>query len=185
MLEDKLKESLKKINKDNFKNNFFIQEIKTPIGTIIAIADNEYLYTCCHIKDSKIQSIEKLLKAYSARLSFQKNNILEKVKFELDQYFSKKLKKFSIPIKLTGTEFQKQVWQELLKIPYGKTISYQQEAINIGKPTAFRAVANANGKNLLPIIIPCHRVINANGKLGGYTGGLEKKVLLLRLESMS
>ncbi|ASG67464.1 hypothetical protein fh0823_00640 [Francisella halioticida] len=92
------------------------------------------------------------------------------------------MKNFSIPLKLTGTEFQKQVWQELLNIPYGETISYQQEAINIGKPTAFRAVANANGKNLLPIIIPCHRVINANGKLGGYTGGLEKKKLLLKLE---
>ncbi|MED7788195.1 methylated-DNA--[protein]-cysteine S-methyltransferase [Francisella sp. 19X1-34] len=185
MLENQLKEQLIKINKDNFKNSFSIQEIKTPIGTIIAIADDEYLYTCCHIKDSKIQSIEKLLKIYSAKLSFQKNNILEKTEFELDQYFNKKLKKFSIPLKLTGTEFQKQVWQELLKIPYGKTISYQQEAVNIGKPTAFRAVANANGKNLLPIIIPCHRVINTNGKLGGYTGGLDKKIFLLELEQIN
>ncbi|MED7819671.1 MULTISPECIES: methylated-DNA--[protein]-cysteine S-methyltransferase [unclassified Francisella] len=183
MLEDIQKNKLLKINNDNYKNSFFIQEISTPIGTIIAIADDEYLYTCCHIKDSKIQSIEKLLKTYSAKLTFQKNNILEKTKLELDKYFNKKLQNFSIPLKLTGTEFQKKVWQELLKIPYGKTISYQQEAINIGKPTTFRAVANANGKNLFPIVIPCHRVINTNGKLGGYTGGLEKKEFLLRLES--
>ena len=182
MLKDTQKNHLALINKDDYKSSFSAQEIGTPIGTIIAIADNKYLYTCCHIKDSKLQSIEKLLKTYSAKLTFQKNNILEKTKFELGQYFNKSLEKFSIPLKLTGTEFQKHVWQELLKIPYGKTISYQQEAINIGKPTAFRAVANANGKNLLPIIIPCHRVINANGKLGGYTGGLEKKEFLLTLE---
>lgn len=102
---------------------------------------------------------------------------------QLGRYFKRELRDFSIQVQLTGTSFQKQVWQQLIKIPYGETISYLEEAREIGKPTAFRAVANANGKNLLPIIIPCHRVINTNGKLGGYTGGLDKKEFLLNLES--
>ncbi|MBR7539075.1 methylated-DNA--[protein]-cysteine S-methyltransferase, partial [Mycobacterium tuberculosis] len=87
---------------------------------------------------------------------------------------------FDMPIALyTGTPFQQTVWEALLKIPYGKTISYAQLANHIGQPTACRAVANANGKNPISLIIPCHRVIASDGKLGGYTGGIEIKQTLL------
>ncbi|MDN5079658.1 methylated-DNA--[protein]-cysteine S-methyltransferase [Aliarcobacter butzleri] len=81
-----------------------------------------------------------------------------------------------------GTPFQIKVWETLLKIPYGKTISYKEEAKMIENEKAFRAVANANGKNNLSIIVPCHRVISNNGEIGGYTGGVEKKEFLLKLE---
>lgn len=173
---------LSSINKDSYKNIFYAEEIQTPITSMIAIADSNHLYACIFEGDSTITTIEKLLKSYSAKIIFENNKIIQLTKSQLDKYFNKELKNFSIPLKLTGTEFQKQVWQELCKIPYGKTISYLEESKNIGKPTAFRAVANANGKNLFSIIIPCHRVIASNGKLGGYTGGLDKKKYLLKLE---
>ena len=83
-----------------------------------------------------------------------------------------------------GTPFQQKVWASLQKIPYGKTISYAKLADNIDQPTAFRAVANANGKNPFSIIVPCHRVISSDGKLGGYTGGVDKKVYLLAIEGV-
>ncbi|APD51003.1 methylated-DNA--[protein]-cysteine S-methyltransferase [Francisella hispaniensis] len=183
MLKETHQIYLAAINKENYKTVFYAEEIKTPIGNLIAIADDNYLYACFFISDLNIYSIEKLLKAYNAKISFKTNDITNQTRNQLDKYFKKELKTFSIPLKLTGTDFQKQVWHELIKMPYGKTTSYLEEATNIGKPTAFRAVANANGKNLLPIIIPCHRVINTNGKLGGYTGGLDKKEFLLKLES--
>ena len=113
----------------------------------------------------------------------EEKEIMDSVESELKEYYLGKRKEFSIPLILIGTDFQKKVWKELLQIPYGKTISYLQEANNINKPKAFRAVANANGKNKISIIIPCHRVIANNGTLGGYGGGLDKKQYLLNLES--
>jgi AraC family transcriptional regulator of adaptative response/methylated-DNA-[protein]-cysteine methyltransferase len=97
-------------------------------------------------------------------------------------YFQGKLKEFKTPIALNGTPFQKQVWEELLKIPYGQTISYKDLAIAVGNPRGCRAVAQANGANNLAVIIPCHRVINHNGRIGGYGGGLDRKKWLLDLE---
>ncbi|ABO46648.1 methylated-DNA--[protein]-cysteine S-methyltransferase [Francisella tularensis] len=182
MLKETHQIYLAAINKKSYKTVFYAQEIQTPIGNLIAVADDDYLYACFFISDSNIYSIEKLLKIYNAKISFNADNITNQTKDQLNKYFKRELKSFSVPLRLTGTDFQKQVWRELIKIPYGETISYRKEATNIGKPTAFRAVANANGKNLLPIIIPCHRVINTNGKLGGYTGGLYKKEFLLNLE---
>jgi methylated-DNA-[protein]-cysteine S-methyltransferase len=165
------------------QNIFYKQEISTPLGVLTAIADDNYLYACFFDNELSNDSIAKLTKTYCAKIKHQTNPVIKKTAFELDSYFNNKLQNFTLPLKLTGTIFQKRVWQELLKIPYGKTISYLQEAKNIGKPTAFRAVANANGRNLLPIIIPCHRVISSNGKIGGYTGGLDKKKYLLNLEN--
>ena len=104
---------------------------------------------------------------------------------QLDEYFRGERRHFSIPMESEGTYFQKKVWEEMTKIPYGKTVSYGELAANIGNPRAVRAVANACGVNPLPILVPCHRVIAANGKIGGYTGGLDKKVFLLKLESHS
>lgn len=103
---------------------------------------------------------------------------------ELDEYFDGKRTSFGIPLDLShGTPFQQQVWQALLSIPYGQTISYATLAKQIGKPTAFRACANANGKNPISLIIPCHRVIASDGGLGGYTGGIKIKQTLLAFES--
>jgi methylated-DNA-[protein]-cysteine S-methyltransferase len=108
----------------------------------------------------------------------------ESVVKQLNLYFSGKLKKFTCKLDLSyGTPFQQSVWRQLSTIPFGKTQSYRTLAQAIGHPQAFRAVGNANGKNPLPLIIPCHRVIRENGELGGYTGGLSIKRFLLDLES--
>ncbi|MBP2280830.1 methylated-DNA-[protein]-cysteine S-methyltransferase [Psychrobacter sp. PL19] len=105
---------------------------------------------------------------------------------QLQQYLQGTRRSFDLPIDTTlGTEFQQKVWRALQKIPYGQTISYAKLADNIGQPTAFRAVANANGKNPFSVTIPCHRVIASDGKLGGYTGGLDKKEYLLALEGIT
>jgi O-6-methylguanine DNA methyltransferase len=101
---------------------------------------------------------------------------------QLKEYFNLKRKKFYVPLDIEGTEFQKKVWNALQKIPYGKTATYKDIAEAIGNVKAVRAVGRANGKNPLPIIIPCHRVIEHSGKLGGYSGGLGIKEKLLELE---
>jgi methylated-DNA-[protein]-cysteine S-methyltransferase len=101
---------------------------------------------------------------------------------QLKEYFKRERKEFNLKLEIIGTEFQKRVWKELLNIPYGQTITYNQLAINLGDKKAIRAAAAANGANPLPIVIPCHRVIGSNGNLVGYGGGLEVKQKLLELE---
>ncbi len=106
----------------------------------------------------------------------------QKLKEELEQYFSGNLKNFTIKTLVDGTTFQNKVWHGLLTIPYGKTISYKEQSEFIGCKSSFRAVANANGKNKIAIIAPCHRVIRNNGNLGGYAGGTNRKQWLLEHE---
>ncbi len=101
---------------------------------------------------------------------------------QLAEYFAGERVEFDLPLKLAGTPFQQRVWQELTQIPCGATISYAQLAERVGKPTATRAVGHANGRNPISIIVPCHRVIGANGKLTGYGGGVDKKQWLLDWE---
>lgn len=101
---------------------------------------------------------------------------------QLREYFNRKRRRFELPLEIIGTDFQKRVWNELLKIPYGETISYKDLAIRLGNLKTIRAAAKANGANPLPIIIPCHRVIGSDGKLVGYGGGLDVKEKLLQLE---
>lgn len=101
---------------------------------------------------------------------------------QLDSYFAGKLRAFDLPLAPEGTDFQRRVWDALLKIPYGVTRSYGQQAAAIGSPKAVRAVGLANGRNPIAIIIPCHRVIGSNGSLTGYGGGMPRKQLLLDLE---
>lgn len=108
--------------------------------------------------------------------------LLEEAKRQLLQYFAKERKEFDLPLNPRGTPFQMQVWQALQQIPYGHAISYKELAHHVQNPKGCRAVGGANGKNPIPIIIPCHRVIAANGKLGGFALGLERKQLLLDLE---
>ncbi len=101
---------------------------------------------------------------------------------QLEEYFKRKRKEFDIPLDIEGSDFQIKVWNELLNIPYGKTISYKQLSKRLGNPKLLRAVGKANSSNPVAIVIPCHRVINTNGDLGGYAGGLEIKEKLLELE---
>jgi methylated-DNA-[protein]-cysteine S-methyltransferase len=104
------------------------------------------------------------------------------IRQQLAEYFAGERQQFDVPLKLAGTPFQRRVWQELVRIPFGRTISYAELARRVGKPTASRAVGHANGRNPISILVPCHRVIGANGKLTGYAGGLDKKEWLLAWE---
>ena len=106
------------------------------------------------------------------------------VRKQLDDYFAGRRTSFDLPLHMRGTPFQKQVWRQLQKIPYGETISYAELARRVGKPGAARAVGSANGANPVAVIVPCHRVIAADGTLGGYGGGLSRKEKLLALEGV-
>lgn len=111
-----------------------------------------------------------------------RGEVLLRAEIEISEYLAGKRKVFTLPLELKGSEFQRIVWRELEKIPYGQTISYGELARRVGKIGAARAVGSANGKNPICLIVPCHRVIAANGGFGGYSGGLEKKKFLLELE---
>ena len=102
---------------------------------------------------------------------------------QLTRYFAGELHEFTLPLDLRGTDFQRRVWQALCEIPYGRTISYKELAARVGSPQGFRAAGSANGKNPVPIVVPCHRVIESGGGLGGFGGGLAYKRRLLDLES--
>jgi methylated-DNA-[protein]-cysteine S-methyltransferase len=109
--------------------------------------------------------------------------LIESVKKELAKYFSGQLVDFNaLPLDLQGTPFQQKVWRELRRIPRGRTVSYKELARRAGSPQAYRAAGQANGRNPVPIIVPCHRVISADGSLGGYSSGLDKKRWLLQHE---
>lgn len=112
----------------------------------------------------------------------QPNRLSEEAAFQLKAYFEEKLQKFDLPLKLHGTDFQSNVWKHLQDIPFGKTMSYGQLATQMGDPNYVRAVGAANGKNPIAIVVPCHRVIGANGSLVGYAGGLQRKQWLLNFE---
>lgn len=101
---------------------------------------------------------------------------------QLEEYFSRRRQTFQLPLKSVGSDFQQKVWDQLDQIPYGTVISYRELADRVGVPQGFQAVGQANGRNPFPILVPCHRVIAANGTLGGYSGGVERKRFLLRLE---
>ena len=107
----------------------------------------------------------------------------EKAQLQLDGFFAGIRRCFDVPLLFAGTTFQETVWSELLKIPFGTTVSYAELAKRIGMPTAYRAVANANGANPMSIFVPCHRVVGSNGSLGGYGGGIVAKKMLLDLEA--
>ena len=138
----------------------------TPIGPLLLLASDEGLHTI-HFHER------------SARGDRQ----LDDVRRQLDEYFAGKRKTFDVRLAPSGTDFQLAVWRALQSIPYGETRSYSQIANRIGRPSAVRAVGAANGANPIPIIVPCHRVIGANGSLTGFGGGLPTKRFLLDLEA--
>ena len=144
--------------------------IKTPIGDICILEEND-----------KIIGLTLDNEKYCYK---EKNTeILNETEKQLNEYFCGKRKNFNVPINPKGTEFQKQVWNELLKIPYGQTVTYKRIAQKIEKPNASRAVGMVNHNNPIAIIVPCHRVVGSNNKLVGYAFGLEKKQFLLDLEN--
>ena len=143
--------------------------IKTPIGNMLAVSDGQALH-----------SLEFTEEATPAST---KDALLLSLKKELDEYFDGKRREFAVPLAPVGTPFQTNVWHTLEQIPYGETVSYAKESEMLGRPSAVRAVASANGKNPIAILIPCHRVIASNGGIGGYNGGIWRKEFLLELEA--
>ena len=111
--------------------------------------------------------------------------VVRRTVMELDEYFAGRRRVFTVPVVFTGSEFQCRVWEELMRIPYGTTVSYAEVARRIGNPRAVRAVAGANATNPISILVPCHRVIGSDGRLTGYGGGLDAKRVLLGLEGWS
>ena len=143
---------------------------KTPIGTAKIVGDN-----------SGIQSISVLENDVNTSITIPE--CLQKCVSQLDEYFSGSLKEFSLKLNPQGTEFQKKVWNELLEINFGKSRTYLEQSKSFGDPKAIRAVASANGKNPIMIVIPCHRVIGSDGSLTGYASGIWRKKWLLEHES--
>lgn len=154
--------------------------IETPVGPMRAVADAHHLYLLEFFERLElVPGVERLKSRLKSSISFGTTAPLESISRELKAYFNGSLDEFFTPIKTFGTEFQKGVWNALQDIPRGGTLSYAGLALAINKPTACRAVARANSTNQLAILIPCHRVINSDGGLGGYAGGVHRKAWLL------
>lgn len=165
------------------KRSIAIQYFKSPFGDLI-LGDFERQLVLCDWQYRKMrdQIDRRLQTALDAVYVERETTIIQLAKKQLDEYFIKQRQSFDLKTLTIGTDFQKQVWQALTNIPYGKTASYLELSKNIGNSSAIRAVASANGANALSIIIPCHRIIGSDGKLVGYAGGLAAKKKLLQLE---
>jgi AraC family transcriptional regulator of adaptative response/methylated-DNA-[protein]-cysteine methyltransferase len=160
-----------------------LTRLLTPLGPMIAGATDSGL---CLLEFSDRRMLEVQLERISRLFPYAvapgRNAVLEQTEEELRRYFDGDLRAFGVPLALDGTEFQRAVWEILRTIPYGTTRSYAEQAVAIGRPSAVRAVARANGDNRIAIIVPCHRVVGSDGKLTGYGGGLWRKRYLLELE---
>lgn len=143
----------------------------TPVGKIGIAEENQ------KITEIFFADVEGTLKEQG-----EETSILQEASKQLQEYFCGERKEFDLPLEVVGTDFQKRVWQALQKIPYGETCSYKDIAVAVDSPKGFRAVGMANHVNQIPIVIPCHRVIGANGKMVGFGSGIEYKVRLLELE---
>jgi AraC family transcriptional regulator of adaptative response/methylated-DNA-[protein]-cysteine methyltransferase len=156
---------------------------ESPLGPLVAGANSKAICLLEFTDPRRLEGQFSILqKRFECAIMPGENEHLLRLKSELEQYFSRKRTSFSLPLLYPGTPFQTKVWTELLKIPYGETISYEELSLRIGSPGAQRAVGHANGQNRISILIPCHRVVNKNGALGGYGGGLWRKKWLLQLE---
>lgn len=157
----------------------------TPIGEMLAAVSPKGLCRLClpgENRDTFFDWADK--KFHGAEVKESGSHIIEIVKGQLDGYFKGERKTFAVELDLKGTVFQRNVWHTLLRIPYGTTISYKEVAAAAGNPAAVRAVGQANNKNPVPIIVPCHRVVGSNKRLVGYGGGLDIKIKLLELEGI-
>jgi methylated-DNA-[protein]-cysteine S-methyltransferase len=152
--------------------------MKSKIGPLYLVASKEGLQGV-YFNKQRIKSVRKL------GPSKPEEKILSDTVRQVEEYFAGQRKRFDLAFDLSGTAFQKHVWRELFKIPFGRTVSYKEIAQRIKNPKAVRAVGSANGKNPVCIIIPCHRVIAADGSIGGYSGGIHIKQKLLKLEGVN
>ncbi|MEX2444035.1 MAG: methylated-DNA--[protein]-cysteine S-methyltransferase [Alkalispirochaeta sp.] len=160
-----------------------LTHLETPLGPMLAGATAEGL---CLLEFTDRRMLETQLNTVLRRLDavylYGDNDVLRWVGSELRAYFDGTLQHFTVPLVMPGTPFQQQVWEHLRTIPYGATRSYAQQALATGRPTAVRAVAAANGRNRIAIVVPCHRVIGSDGTLTGYGGGIARKEWLLNHE---
>ena len=167
-------------------NTITLKKIDTGIGSFIAgVFENKL----CLFDFEDRRYIHKILnkksKQFDANIEYGDDPLFSQLETEIEEYLSNERKEFTLPLDIRGTPFQLKVWNELRKIPYGQTISYSEIAERIDNPNAVRGVGRANGDNNFAIIIPCHRVIDKNGDLRGYGGGLDRKKKLLNLENQS
>jgi AraC family transcriptional regulator of adaptative response/methylated-DNA-[protein]-cysteine methyltransferase len=157
--------------------------IESPLGPLIAGSSGRGI---CFLEFTDRRMLEgqvaRLRRYFRCAVVPGNTPHIDQLRQQLRGYFDGSRKKFSVPLEYPGTPFQTKVWNELLKIPYGATTSYEEIARRVGSPAAVRAVGTANGMNRIAIVIPCHRVVNKSGKLGGYGGGLRRKEALLQLE---
>lgn len=157
---------------------------KTPFGELILGSMDQQLCLCdWRYRKMRVSIDERIQSGLHADYVEEGSDIIEETKAQLSQYFKGERQQFNVPLLLAGSEFQKQVWNELLRIPFGKTESYAELSKKLGNIEAIRAVASANGANAISIIVPCHRILGSDGSLTGYAGGLETKKKLLLLEN--
>jgi AraC family transcriptional regulator of adaptative response/methylated-DNA-[protein]-cysteine methyltransferase len=158
-------------------------KIQTPIGPMIAMASDDAL-SLLEFDDRPAlpPEVEELEERYGYTIEPGRNAVLDQIEVELKAYFAGKLTQFETPLVLPGMPFQLEIWSKLQEIPYGQTCTYGEMARAIGKPSSGRAVGAANGQNRVAVVVPCHRVIGADGSLAGYGGGQRRKRYLLDLE---
>lgn len=166
------------------KNTIITKRYESPCGELLLGSFGDRLCLCDWQVEKHRGFVDRRLKCI-LRADFEEGTsaVIERGERQLDEFFARRRREFDIPLLFVGTDFQKTVWRELLKIPYGHTISYGEMARRIGMPKAVRAVANANGANAISIFAPCHRVIGSDRSLTGYGGGLPAKKYLLDLEA--
>ncbi len=161
-----------------------IARYDSPVGELVLGSFNRKLCICDWVLSSHRTATDlHICRCLNAAYEEDKSEFIQHTISQLDEYFTGRRTQFSIPIQLAGSDFQCRVWSELMKIPYGVTISYSELARRIENPKAVRAVASAVAANVMSIIVPCHRVIGSNNSLTGYRGGLEAKQELLALEA--
>ena len=166
------------------KNIIIVRKYHSPCGELTLGSFGEELCLCdWQSGRHRSRTIGRLQRMLDTELEDGNSRVIDMAASQLDEYFAGARRTFDIPLLFSGTEFQRTVWHELLKIPYGTTVSYGTIARNIAMPKAVRAVANANGANPISIFAPCQRVIGSDNSLTGYGGGLEVKEFLLRLEN--
>ena len=167
------------------KNVIKTKRYESPCGVLLLGSFGDKLCLCDWQVEKHRSHVDKRLKRI-LRAEFEEgtSEVIEQAVLQLDEFFAGKRREFDVPLLFAGTDFQKTVWNEWLKIPFGKTISYGEMAQRIGLPKAVRAVANANGANSMSIFAPCHRVIGSDRSLTGYGGGLAAKQMLLELEGV-
>ena len=160
-----------------------IQYFNTPVGELIlGSSANQLCLADWRYRKMRTTVDDRIQKALDAEYVEQGSSVIDETMKQLNAYFTGERKSFDIPLLMVGTDFQKSVWEGLIKIPFGKTASYLELAKSIDNEKAVRAVASANGANAISILIPCHRIIGSNGDLVGYAGGLPAKKKLLEFE---